>query len=81
MPLTPTEYFKRQCYVGMEADETPGKYTIDWMGDSNIVFSTDFPHPDSRFPTSVKFIAEQPFAEESIKKILWDNCRRLYDFD
>ena len=81
LPLTPTEYFKRQCYVGLEADETPGKYAIDWMGDSNIVFSTDFPHPDSRFPTSVKFLAEQPFEEQSIRKILWDNCRRLYHFD
>ena len=81
LPLSPTEYFKRQCYVGVEADEEPGKYTLDWLGDSNIVFSTDFPHPDSKFPDSVKALVEQPFADVSIRKILWDNCATLYDIE
>ena len=79
LPLNPTEYFKRQCYVGVEADEEPAKYTLDWLGDSNIVFSTDFPHPDSKFPSAVKALVEQPFAEASMRKILWDNCCTLYD--
>ena len=81
LPLTPTEYFKRQCYVGVEADEEPGKYTLDWLGDSNVVFSTDFPHPDSKFPGSVKALVEQPFPEASMRKILWDNCCALYDIE
>ena len=81
LPLTPTEYFKRQCYVGVEADEEPGKYTLDWLGDTNIVFSTDFPHPDSKFPDSVKALVEQPFPETSMRKILWDNCSALYDIE
>ena len=50
LPLRPSEYFKRQCYVSIEADEEPGKYALDWLGDDNVVFSTDYPHPDSRYP-------------------------------
>ena len=53
LPLLPTEYFKRQCYASVEADESPGKYAVDWLGDDNIVFSTDYPHPDTRYPRSV----------------------------
>ena len=80
VPQSPRDYFKRQCYVGMEADEEPGKYAIDWGAEDNIVFSTDFPHPDSKFPRSVGTLAEQPLSEQSLRKILWDNCARLYDF-
>ena len=78
--LPPSDYFKRQCYVGIEADETPGKYAIDWGAGNNIVFSTDFPHPDSKYPNSVKTLVAQPLADDAKRKILWDNCVRLYDF-
>ena len=78
MPLRPSEYFKRQCYISIESDEEVGKYVLDWMGDDNIVYSTDYPHPDSRYPDSVDTFLSQPFSQESIKKILWDNCVRLY---
>ena len=44
------------------------------------MFSTDFPHPDSKFPNSVETLTGQPFGEDRLRKILWDNCARLYDF-
>ena len=78
LPHRPSEYFKRQCFASVEADEDVGRYTIDWLGDSNIVFSTDYPHPDSRFPNAVETLIEQPFPEAAMRKILWDNCARLY---
>ena len=78
LPLTPTEYFKRQCYASVEADEYPGKYAVDWLGDDNIVFSTDYPHPDTRYPRSVETLISLPLPQESTRKILWDNCARLY---
>jgi len=81
LPLPPSEYFKRQCFAGVEADEALAVNVFDWMGDSNLVFSTDFPHADSRFPHAVDTLLEQPFPEESKGKILWDNCARLYAFN
>ena len=68
-------------WAGGEADEDVGRYAIDWLDGDNIVFSTDFPHPDSRFPNSVETLIEQPFPEAATRKILWDNCARLYHFD
>jgi predicted TIM-barrel fold metal-dependent hydrolase len=81
MPLRPSEYFKRHCYVSIEAEEKLGKNTVDYIGDSNIVFSTDYPHEDSRYPHALETFDELPLGEESKKKILWDNSARLYNLD
>ena len=40
----PSEYFKRQGWASVESEETPVGKTIEQIGDSNIVFSTDWPH-------------------------------------
>ena len=81
MPLPPSEYFKRQCYAGVEAEEDVAVHLFERIGDSNVVFSTDFPHADTRYPTAVKTLMGQPFTDDNKRKILWDNCARLYAFD
>ena len=75
--MLPSEYFRRQCYVSVDADEAPVKYVIDYMGCSdNIVFSTDFPHGADAKPVS-EFL-KLPISEEDKKKILWDNTAAYY---
>ncbi len=75
---SPTELFKRQCWVSIEPDETPAKYTLDFVGNDQIVFSTDYPHGDSRYPEAVDAFLELDIPDEDKRKILWDNCARLY---
>ncbi|MGB7951375.1 MAG: amidohydrolase family protein [Candidatus Binatia bacterium] len=76
--LKPSEYFQRQCWISTEHErELP--MTIDLVGDDNIVFSTDYPHGDSDFPHAVEeFLEIDRVSQESLQKILWDNCTRLY---
>ena len=74
----PSEYFRTNCYLSVEADETTAKYYIDWFGDDNLVFSTDYPHGDSKYPLAVANFLKMPISEESKQKILWDNWARLY---
>lgn len=81
LKLEPSEYFKRQCFLSIECDETPAHLTIGAIGDENIVFSTDYPHADSKYPKSCDRFLELPIAEDSMRKILWDNCARLYDIN
>ena len=57
------------------------KYYVDWFGDDNVVFSTDYPHSDSKYPHSVTAFMKLPLSDESKRKILWDNWARLYGFD
>ena len=58
----PSEYFRSNCFVSVEADETPVKYYVDWFGDDNLVFSTDYPHGDSKYPHSVSGFLELPLS-------------------
>jgi predicted TIM-barrel fold metal-dependent hydrolase len=74
----PSFYFKRQCYASVECDEEPAKYTIDFVGNERLVFSTDFPHVDTKYPKSVERFLELPFSAEDKRKILWDNCATYY---
>src|SRR5207249_631467 len=45
----PSEYFVSNCFLAVEADETPVRQYVEWFGDENLVFSTDYPHADSKF--------------------------------
>jgi uncharacterized protein len=78
LTMTPSEYFKRQCFVSVECDEEPVKHVIDAIGDDRLVFSTDFPHADSKFPLAVESFLQLPISEQSKRKILWDNCAAYY---
>ena len=74
----PSEYFRASCFLAVEADETPVKQYVEWFGDENLVFSTDYPHADSKYPHSVEAFMKLPLSETSQRKILWDNWARLY---
>jgi predicted TIM-barrel fold metal-dependent hydrolase len=78
LTMPPSEYFKRQCYVSIEPDETPARFMIEAFGADQIVFSTDYPHGDSRYPTAVDAFLKLPIADDDKRKILWDNCARFY---
>ena len=78
LSMPPSEYFKRQAYVSVDCDEAAVKYTIDALGSRNIVFSTDFPHSDARYPHSVDTFLELPISDADKQQILWDNCAALY---
>jgi uncharacterized protein len=74
----PSAYFKHQCFASVEGDEAPVQYVSDWLGDDRLVFTTDFPHGDSKFPRAVESFLTLPIAEESKRKILWENRAAYY---
>ena len=78
LTMAPSDYFKRQCVASVEPDETPARYTIDFLGNDNLVYSTDYPHGDSRYPHATETFLELPLSDEDKRKILWDNCARFY---
>jgi uncharacterized protein len=79
MALRPSDYFLRQCFISVDVEEDLVIDVIKRVGDDNVVISTDYPHADSHWPNATnQFMAiEMPSA--SRKKILWDNCARLYN--
>ena len=81
LKMAPSEYYKRQCFASVEADEELAKYVIDYMGNDRLVFSTDFPHPDSKWPNAVEGFLQLPIGDEDKKRILWDNCAQYYGIE
>ena len=77
--MKPSEYFRRNCWLSVEADEETVRQYVEVFGDDNLVFSTDYPHADSKYPRAVETFLTLPLSDVSKRKILWDNWCRLYD--
>lgn len=77
----PSDYFKSNCYVSTESGDPTVKYAIDYLGGCDrILFSTDYPHPDGKWPHAVDEFFENPGVTDAERaKILWDNPVRMYD--
>jgi predicted TIM-barrel fold metal-dependent hydrolase len=81
LSLKPSAYFTRQCFIGTDVDEELLKTVVEEIGDDNIVMSVDYPHADGPFPNGIKEFLELPGVSlDSKKKIMWQNCLRLYGF-
>ncbi len=77
----PVEYFKRNCWITTECDEHLVYHVIEEMGDDRILFETDYPHPDSKYPRAVQtFLDQGKISDESKRRILWDNALDFYRF-
>ena len=84
MPLSkkPSEYFLRQCLISVDPDEYLVSDVIKRIGDDNLVISTDYPHIDAHFPHALdEFLEIEDVSDMSRRKILWDNCARLYNLE
>ncbi len=78
LTMKPSEYFRRQCFLGVECEEATAVHYLDWFGDDNLVFSTDYPHGDSQFPHAVHTFDKLELPESSKIKICGENWERLY---
>ncbi len=75
----PSEIFRRHCFVAVEPGEHGVTRVIDEIGDDALVISTDWPHDDSAWPHAMDtFLGIEGLEDASRRKILWDNCARLY---
>lgn len=78
----PSELFRRQCYVSVDVDEHLVTQVVETIGDENLVLSTDWPHDDSEYPHAIdEFLGIEGLSDDNRRRILWDNCARLYGLD
>jgi predicted TIM-barrel fold metal-dependent hydrolase len=79
LSMKPSDYFRRQGYTTYQQD----KYLepiIPIVGEDNIIWGSDYPHPDSVWPESRRHIDANLAAlpERVRRKITVDNVARLY---
>lgn len=78
LKMRPTEYFRRNVFVACRGDETTLPAVIQLAGDDNVVFNTDYPHPDGTWPWGMERLDAQPISEASKRKIRWENAARAF---
>jgi len=63
-------------FFSIEADETLLPQTVDYLGDTHFMYSSDLPHWDSQFPKSLDQLwTHASLTRESKEKILYSNAR------
>jgi predicted TIM-barrel fold metal-dependent hydrolase len=80
--MKPSEYFRRQCYISFDPDESTLAFTArhPLVGADRIIWASDYPHPDAKFPGVVTELAEATAAlgEPDRARIFGQNARALY---
>ena len=81
LALKPSEYFRRQVWVSVEEVE-PGLAAMLELYPDNVVFESDYPHPDATFPGSTRSLVEtDQLTPEQVRAVLRDSALKLYGVD
>ena len=77
----PSDYLRGgNCFFACDPDEATLPYVASVMGEDTIIYASDYPHWDARYPNSVRLLAQRDDLTAGLKrKILCDNGRRLYN--
>jgi uncharacterized protein len=78
----PSQYFETNWHATMWFETGRGhlQELVDTVGENNIMFETDFPHPTSLWPNPLEHVHEAmaTLRPESRRKILAENGNKLY---
>jgi predicted TIM-barrel fold metal-dependent hydrolase len=75
----PSEYLLGgNCYFSCEPDEPNLSTTVDYLGEDQVIFASDYPHFDCDFPNTVTAIRQSGLSTTVLRKVTLDNPARLY---
>ena len=77
--LKPSEYWRRQGYTTFQHETTIAD-VAHLVGEDNIIWGSDYPHPDGIWPDSLKVIEEDlsRLDTRARRKITCENAGKLY---
>jgi predicted TIM-barrel fold metal-dependent hydrolase len=78
----PSEYMTSGRFFAslvIHEGEKMAKMVTDFLGDGVLMYSSDYPHAESRFPESTnKVLAWKSLGTEVMRKMLWDNAAKCF---
>ena len=79
MEELPSTFWYSQCHATFE-DDMVGMEILDRIGVNNVMWASDYPHPDSTWPESQEVVVKhfQHLPDEDKQKICWKNAAELY---
>lgn len=80
MRADPVDYVGRgRCFFTTEPDERLLPTTVDIIGDRALLFASDYPHSDSKFPVAVSTLQQRTdVAEQTKRRVLGENACSYY---
>ena len=80
--MLPSDYFHLNAFVGFQEDGL-GISLRNIIGVDNLLWGSDYPHPESTFPRSQQILGEilADCTEEEKAKICGENAARVYQLD
>jgi len=79
--VLPSELFRRNCYVSFWFERWGPANTIEMIGEDNVMFETDFPHPTCLYPEVKEQVAKSlaSLRPDVRRKVLHDTAARVYN--
>ena len=83
LSLTPSEYFRRNCVISFDPGERTMGAMAELAGEDNLIWASDFPHSDAKYPGVVDELMEsvEALPPERRRKILGANAARIYKIE
>ncbi len=80
LSLTPSEYFRRNCVISFDPGERTMGAMADLAGEDNLIWASDFPHSDAKYPGVVDELMErvEDLTAERQRKVVGANAARVY---
>jgi len=80
LSLKPSEYFRRQCVISFDPGERSAPAMAQLAGAQNLIWASDFPHSDAKYPGVVDELREHTAAMSPAEQaaLYGGNALRLY---
>lgn len=79
LSMAPSDYFRRQGWIGFEVDEPNLAGLVNYIGRDRLLWASDFPHIDAKYPGMVdEFFEVKDFCEADLRAIADDNPRAFF---
>lgn len=75
----PSTYFRRQCFISCDPDETAVPHIVEHVGADRFVWGSDYPHPDrpeSWVHDLINLV--EPLSEKTRARVLGQNAKDIY---
>jgi predicted TIM-barrel fold metal-dependent hydrolase len=81
--MKPSEYFRRQCVISFDPGERSMAAMAELAGEDNLIWASDFPHSDAKYPGVVDELLEnlEKLPPARAAKVSGANAARVYGIE
>jgi predicted TIM-barrel fold metal-dependent hydrolase len=83
LPLTATEYFRRNCWAAVSSPKLPDVEAMQQIGLDRFMWGSDYPHDEGTAPFTREHLRQlfSGWAEPDLRRFLAGEAASVYDFD